>query len=106
MPGWDNAARRPDHALTFINATPEIYELWLRELVARACEKDCGDERMVFINAWNEWAEAAHLEPDRRYGRQFLEATRRALVGAPVGGGSAFVRFTGRSADADARSAA
>jgi lipopolysaccharide biosynthesis protein len=95
MPGWDNTARRPNHALTFVNATPEIYELWLREVVAGTVEQHQGDERLVFINAWNEWAEAAHLEPDRRFGRQFLEATRRALVGAPVGG-TAFSRFTGR----------
>jgi hypothetical protein len=95
MPGWDNTARRPNHALTFVNATPEIYELWLREVVAGTVEQHQGDERLVFINAWNEWAEAAHLEPDRRFGRQYLEATRRALVGAPVGG-TAFSRFTGR----------
>ncbi len=98
MPGWDNTARRPNQALTFVNATPEIYELWLREIVTRTLERHQGDERLVFINAWNEWAEAAHLEPDRRFGRQFLEATRRSLVGAPAGG-AAFARFTGRVAD-------
>ncbi len=81
MPGWDNAARRQDDALTFIHATPEIYEHWLRETVARTMRDDPPGERLVFINAWNEWAEAAYLEPDRRYQRQFLHATRRALLG-------------------------
>jgi lipopolysaccharide biosynthesis protein len=95
MPGWDNTARRPNLALTFINATPEIYELWLREIVARAVEQQPSDERLVFINAWNEWAEGAHLEPDRRYGRQFLLATRRAVTEASVAG-KPFERFTGR----------
>ena len=41
------------------------------------------DEQIVFINAWNEWAEGCHLEPDLRNGRRFLEATRRALIGTP-----------------------
>jgi lipopolysaccharide biosynthesis protein len=105
MPCWDNTARRPDHPLTFIHATPETYELWLREVVARTVESQQGDRRLVFINAWNEWAEAAHLEPDRRYGRQFLEATRRALAGAPVGG-RPFERFTGRRASGGSERAA
>jgi lipopolysaccharide biosynthesis protein len=86
MPGWDNTARRREHANIFVHATPEMYELWLRETVAAVTERRRSEERLVFINAWNEWAEAAYLEPDFRYGGQFLQATQRALIDAPVGG--------------------
>jgi lipopolysaccharide biosynthesis protein len=95
FPAWDNAPRRPDASLTFINATPEIYEIWLREMIARTVERHPPSRRLVFINAWNEWAEGAHLEPDRRYGDQFLRATRRALADAPVLG-RPYERFSGR----------
>ena len=83
MPGWDNTARRPNQANIFINATPEIYELWLRDVVARVVERHPPQERLVFINAWNEWAEGAHLEPDQRFGTQYLRATARALTISP-----------------------
>lgn len=88
MPGWDNTPRRMHQALVFAHASPEVYELWMREVVARACAKPA-EERLVFINAWNEWAEGAHLEPDRRFGRQYLEATRRALAHARSVNGAA-----------------
>jgi lipopolysaccharide biosynthesis protein len=101
MPAWDNTARRPDHALTFVNATPEIYEIWLREVIARTVETYAPAQQLVFINAWNEWAESAHLEPDRRFGRQYLEATRRALTSAPVAG-VPYQRFSGRAESASA----
>ena len=77
-PRFDNTPRRKREAHILQGATPALYEKWLRAIVARL-ETRAPDERLVFINAWNEWAEGAHLEPDARYGRQFLEATRRAL---------------------------
>ncbi|HSD00209.1 MAG TPA: glycoside hydrolase family 99-like domain-containing protein [Casimicrobiaceae bacterium] len=79
MPGWDNTARRLNHALVFAHASPEVYELWTRELAGQARRKPPG-ERLLFINAWNEWAEGAHLEPDQRFGHQYLAATQRALA--------------------------
>ncbi|MDY6983723.1 MAG: glycoside hydrolase family 99-like domain-containing protein, partial [Pseudomonadota bacterium] len=80
MPRWDNTARRQNNSLIFVNSTPELYHEWLSHAVAHTCRHFDGDERLVFINAWNEWAEGAHLEPDRQYGHAYLEATQRALL--------------------------
>jgi glycosyl transferase family WbsX len=79
MTDWDNTARRGPAAYVFRNASPRAYEAWLRASVAWTSEHTPPDERIVFVNAWNEWAEGAHLEPDARHGRAWLEATRRAL---------------------------
>jgi len=79
MPGWDNTARGQDSANSFVNAEPPNYERWLCGIVDTTHAWHRGEERIVFINAWNEWAEGCHLEPDQRYGRAFLEATQRAL---------------------------
>ena len=82
-PGFDNSARRAQGAMIFVNAAPEIYENWLARVARSTCERYAAEERIVFVNAWNEWAEGNHLEPDQRLGRAFLEATDRALKKAP-----------------------
>ncbi len=89
-PGWDNSPRRKRGAMILTDSTPEIYERWLREVVDRRRDgiqlsENAGisADSLVFITAWNEWAEGNHLEPCQRWGHQYLEATRRAL-GAPV----------------------
>jgi lipopolysaccharide biosynthesis protein len=82
MPGWDNTARGQDRSHCFVNAEPANYGRWLRALVEQSRASQHGDERLIFVNAWNEWGEGCHLEPDMRYGRAFLDATARALTSA------------------------
>jgi hypothetical protein len=79
-PSWDNTARRPHHGAVFVGTTPERYGEWIRNaLVDTLMRFDEPSERIIFINAWNEWAEGAYLEPDEKYGFAYLEATRKAL---------------------------
>ena len=80
MPGWDNEARRPARGFTVHNSTPFKYRTWLREMARFARQNPVSGQSIVFINAWNEWAEGAHLEPDRRYGYAYLTATRQAIT--------------------------
>lgn len=82
-PSWDNTARRKSRGTIFCNNTPALYQRWLENAI-RDTEKNMSkpDERLIFVNAWNEWAEGAHLEPDQRYGYAWLQATRDALLQA------------------------
>lgn len=79
MPGWDNTPRRRKRGHIFAGSSPRLYELWLSECIAWTIREHVGDERLVFINAWNEWAEGCHLEPDTKYGYSYLEATQSTL---------------------------
>ena len=79
FPSWDNTARQPLAGTSFDNCSPEVFQRYMEEQIRRTKDLFTGDNRIVFVNAWNEWAEGAHLEPDRRYGHRWLEAVRNAL---------------------------
>jgi glycosyltransferase involved in cell wall biosynthesis len=81
-PSWDNEARKPGKGMTYQNSTPALYQEWLAEACRFALKESDPDKRLVFINAWNEWSEGAYLEPDRRYGYAYLQATANALRGS------------------------
>jgi O-antigen biosynthesis protein len=78
-PSWDNDARKPGRGMTYQNSTPALYQEWLAEACRYTDKEPDPDKRLVFINAWNEWSEGAYLEPDRRYGYAYLQATANAL---------------------------
>lgn len=78
-PGWDNSARRKSEAKIFRNSTPEMYGKWLEYAIEKSIERFEESKRFVFVNAWNEWAEGNHLEPDLKWGHQYLQATKQAL---------------------------
>jgi lipopolysaccharide biosynthesis protein len=79
MPSWDNTARRQNAGNIFVNTTLDLYQEWLTRSAQYTVENLTGDERIIFINAWNEWAEGCHLEPDKRFGDQYLKATKTVL---------------------------
>lgn len=80
-PAWDNSSRRQAGATILHNSTPAVYERWLTHVVNNF-HPYSNQENLLFINAWNEWAEGNHLEPCRVWGRQYLEATARVLASA------------------------
>ncbi len=85
VPSWDNDSRRPNRGLTLENIDPIKYQRWMTELITRAIDSPVIGTPIVAINAWNEWAESAYLEPDVYYGAAFLNATARAYVTAVNG---------------------
>jgi glycosyltransferase involved in cell wall biosynthesis len=78
-PGWDNDARREGQGMVVHGATPAVFESWLRALIDQACVTPFFGQPIVCINAWNEWAEGAYLEPDMHFGSAFLNAAGRAI---------------------------
>jgi lipopolysaccharide biosynthesis protein len=74
--GWDNSPRRGRDGVIVTETTPERFEQGVREAAAMVAERPA-QEQLVFLNAWNEWAEGNYLEPDQTTGTGLLEAVAR-----------------------------
>ena len=76
---WDNTARREKDGFVFYGSSPIQYAYFLNKQIKLTQKYNKPEEQFIFINAWNEWAEGAHLEPDLKYGHTYLQATYDAL---------------------------
>ena len=78
-PNWDNAPRRQKKSFwAFKNSSPSEYGKWL-DFILKHFKPYSKEENFIFINAWNEWAEGNHLEPDQKWGNAYLEETKKQL---------------------------
>jgi len=75
MVTFDNTARRQWNSDLWFGSNPYTFRRWLAAAVRAVAHREAS-ERVVFINAWNEWAEGAVLEPSDRFGSTFLLAVR------------------------------
>ena len=78
LPNWDNTPRSGMRGLVFENATPELFRSLLNKAIGRVLARP-SDERIVFLKAWNEWAEGNYVEPDQKWGRAWLEVIKEEL---------------------------
>ncbi len=80
MPMWDNTARKNNNkSLILDGSSPKLYKEWLVNVMQTTKKNSTLADKFIFINAWNEWGEGAYLEPDRRYGYAYLNATKCAI---------------------------
>jgi GT2 family glycosyltransferase/glycosyltransferase involved in cell wall biosynthesis len=79
MLGWDNTARRPKDSRIFTGASPARFRRWVSGIVEQEDRHNPDPNSLLFVNAWNEWAEGTALEPSQRFGRGYLAAAKSAL---------------------------
>ena len=81
VPNWDNSPRAGKRALILTDDGPEAFRAHLRAGIDAVAAR-APAQRLVFIKAWNEWAEGNYLEPDDTHGRAYLEVVRDENGGA------------------------
>lgn len=85
FPGWDNTPRQPSRGSSFDRATPEAFGVYVEAKIEELLALHSDGAKLLFVNAWNEWAEGAHLEPDTGFGHRWLEALAAARDNGPGG---------------------
>ena len=80
VPGWDNTPRRGPRATVYAGSSAVLFRRWLEEMLRYTYVVRRPSERLVFVNAWNEWGEGAYLEPDVSSGDSYLRAVADALA--------------------------
>lgn len=81
FPSWDNEARRPGRGTIIANSSPDKFADWLDWAISHSVNNRIYGESIVCVNAWNEWAEGAYLEPDVHFGAAYLNSLSRVVHG-------------------------
>ena len=84
IPNWDNTARSGLRGTVLHDSTPDLFRMHLRDALALVQSRTV-DQRLVFIKSWNEWAEGNYLEPDKRFGSDYLKVVREEISRGPDG---------------------
>jgi lipopolysaccharide biosynthesis protein len=81
FPGWDNSPRRKNlRGSIFINNDPDLFKLFMNSQIINTLKRNTSkEEQLLFINAWNEWGEGCHIEPDMKNGYTYLEICKETL---------------------------
>jgi hypothetical protein len=77
-PNWDNTPRAGNNGIVFQNSTPDHFKTHFSNAL-KWSKKMPNDNRIIFIKAWNEWAEGNCLEPEMKYGTKYLEVIKEEI---------------------------
>ncbi len=81
--GWDNTSRRKVNPMIFYGYSPKKFYDWVRTIVKFTRKRHREEDRFIFVNAWNEWAEGTYLEPDKKYGYTNINTLSKAIFDLP-----------------------
>jgi hypothetical protein len=81
IPNWDNTPRSGINGVVLENTNPDNFSIALKNAISYISNEK-HKNNIFFIKSWNEWAEGNYLEPDRKYGRKWLESIKTAIDNA------------------------
>ena len=80
IPNWDRSPRSGKRASIYYGSTPELFQQHVSEVLETIKHKT-EDHRIMILRSWNEWGEGNYMEPDSKYGWEYLDALRNVILG-------------------------
>lgn len=80
IPNWDNTPRTIEHGVIFEHSTPDLFYQHVLNALSLIEQKQF-EHKIIFLKSWNEWAEGNYMEPDKKWGKAYLEALHKAICG-------------------------
>ena len=78
IPNWDHSPRSKGRNIILHNSTPQLFAKHIKKVLDLIKKKDPEDQ-IIFLKSWNEWGEGNYLEPDLKYGKEYIKTLRREL---------------------------
>ena len=75
LPNWDHSPRSANRGFVLQGSTPKLFRKIVKHCIGAVKNRDF-EERVIFLKAWNEWAEGNFLEPEAKFGRGYLEVVK------------------------------
>ncbi len=82
LSGWDNSPRSGRKGVIFTNYNPRVFDIHVKEVIQRTINKEF-ENNIIFLKSWNEWGEGNYVEPDLKFGWEFLDVLRNNILNQP-----------------------
>ena len=78
IPNWDNTPRSGNNGSVFLNSTPNFFLVHLKQVMNIIKHKP-KERQIIFLKSWNEWGEGNYIEPDNKYGDEYLRILKSQI---------------------------
>jgi hypothetical protein len=79
LPNFDHSPRSGNKGIIFTHSTPALFKKLLREAMQIIASKE-DRHKIIFLRSWNEWAEGNYVEPDLKFGHDYLDVIKKELL--------------------------
>lgn len=78
-PGYDCTSRRGKKARIYKDSTPQAFQEHIHQTLEYIKDKNY-EHKLIFLDSWNEWGEGNYMEPDTKWGHDYLDALKTEIL--------------------------